>query len=933
MLSHPHGRPVGCALKTRVFLRFAVHRTSPLYRPFGLLRALARLFRSPGLPISPLATKPSTPHLLEAVGDASADPPLRAGETDTGELSSIHFSRMARLLSGAVQDPDCLAVLAKLACEALGGSGALVVTLHGAQARVDAACGQVGALRGTTFPAVDSLASRAIRDRQTMIIDDARTHPDCDPRFIDRFSFRAVAVAPLEVEGQMVGALLVVHTRAGAFTDDDGGRLRRLADLGALAIHHGRVHQRERRSTREALALGEIAQQLNQSLDLDLVAQTVVERAAELLGARDARVALVEGEHLRVLATTGGVAVNHAERVPIDSTFSGEAVRSGRPLRTTDFRASSERWPRTVAALTSGRPNAIAVPLISDSVSLGVILVHGNDDRDFDDHDERLLVALASHASVAVANARLYASQSVERDLAVAAADITRIALGALALPCGAREITDVIEGIVPASGLALGLVAESGNDVTWIEARGTLVGIHGVRFPLANSIARQVVALGETIALEARALDGAHERFCAPVGTILVPLIARHRVFGVVAATPSLGAELPSGSVTCLTRLAAPIALAIDVLLMSEEERTRRERERVLAAALATMDQPVFILTLERRIRYANAASAREYGYTADELLGMPIDLVVASSVPARRLGSADEGTPSGVWRAEHVHRRRDGSHFPASVMLNYILDDAGAPAGQVLSVRNLSDERRLAEQLRQSEKLAALGELVAGVAHELNNPLAGISAFAQLLLEETLLPDQRESVRLIKRESDRAVGVIRDLLIFSRKSGPSRAPVDLNQIIELTLRLRGYSMRSAGVDVVVDLAPGIPPVWGDDQRLQQVLLNLVVNAEYAMQRSATKRLMITSSLCDTGVTIRISDSGVGMTAETCQRIFEPFYTTKPAGDGTGLGLSVSYGIIRAHGGTIRVESVPDRGTAFHIFLPASSGSMATAS
>jgi two-component system, NtrC family, sensor kinase len=236
---------------------------------------------------------------------------------------------------------------------------------------------------------------------------------------------------------------------------------------------------------------------------------------------------------------------------------------------------------------------------------------------------------------------------------------------------------------------------------------------------------------------------------------------------------------------------------------------------------------------------------------------------------------------------------------------------------------VRNLTAERRIEEQLRQSEKLAALGELVAGVAHELNNPLAGISAFAQLLMEDELNEEQHESVRLIKREADRAVGVIRDLLLFSRKTGPSQTLVDINEMVERTLRLRGYGLRSAGIDVRVELDTTVPPVAGDGQRLQQVLLNLVINAEYALQRVESKRLIIRSERTRDGVALLVEDSGVGMDEDTRQRIFEPFFTTKPAGEGTGLGLSVSYGIVRAHGGFIVVESTPGRGTTFRVEFP----------
>jgi PAS domain S-box-containing protein len=343
-----------------------------------------------------------------------------------------------------------------------------------------------------------------------------------------------------------------------------------------------------------------------------------------------------------------------------------------------------------------------------------------------------------------------------------------------------------------------------------------------------------------------------------------------------------------------------------------------------MLATALATMDQPVFVLSLDRRVLYANDAAVREYGYTLDELTTMTVDTLVASAVPLRATDDLSR-TPANVVVAEHVHRRRDGSQFPATVALSFIRQDNGAPIGQVLSVRNLTDERRIAEQLRQSEKLAALGELVAGVAHELNNPLAGISAFAQLLLEEDLNADQRESARLIKREADRAVGVIRDLLLFSRKAGPSSTPVDLNSLVQLTLRLRAYSLRSSGVEVVTNLDPALPEIAGDDQKLQQVVLNLVVNAEYAMRRTPSKRLVVTTAHEGNSIVFEISDTGAGMSEETLQRAFEPFFTTKPAGEGTGLGLSVSYGIIEAHQGTISVESTPERGTTFRITLPIS--------
>jgi len=586
-------------------------------------------------------------------------------------------------------------------------------------------------------------------------------------------------------------------------------------------------------------------------------------------------------------------------------------------------------WAGVVAGI-AGRAGAraeIAVPIVHGEDVLGVLVVQGDEPGAFTDEDAAVLSLIARQAGSAIENARLFEAERQARSIAEAAATIARAALASTSPAETGREVLDAVDSVVPSAGKALGVMGDAGESITYVSASGALEGLLGRVIPARESAALLVGTRRTVITPPREALESVQERDVIPVGAALVPLIAKDQLLGVLWTVPVAQARARQGDDESLGRIAAHVALAADVLLLGEEERKRRERERMLATALATMDQPVFILGLDRRIWYANAAAVREYGYTADELTAITFDALVASSVPARRMGAASAAASS-VWLAEHVHRRRDTSQFPASVMLSYIRDDAGAPVGQVMNVRNLTDERRLEEQLRQSEKLAALGELVAGVAHELNNPLAGISAFAQLLLEEPLQDEQRESVRLIKREADRAVGVIRDLLIFSRKPGPSRAPVDLNEIIELTLRLRNYSLRSADVEVRRELSRHVSRVRGDDQRLQQVLLNLVVNAEYAMQRSPVKQLTIRSEPAEGGVLLTITDTGSGMAEETRQRIFEPFFTTKPAGQGTGLGLSVSYGIVQAHGGSISVESQLGSGTAFRIFLPTSGAS-----
>jgi PAS domain S-box-containing protein len=602
------------------------------------------------------------------------------------------------------------------------------------------------------------------------------------------------------------------------------------------------------------------------------------------------------------------------------SLRTAKAVLSNRPERS---------WAALVPGAVSTEARAylasdLAVPVVHSDRILGVLVVQSYQRDAFDTDDVELLSIIAHQAGAAIENARLFETQRDEREMAEAAARIARGALSSGTPADAAAAILGIVEDVVSLGGAAIGLL-ERGESVVYVAATGSARSEVDTRVPLVASIARDVLSPSSdpTPNITPTAPDPTARDAVLARGGVVLPLAAKNRLLGVLTAAAPGGSVLPRASIEALRRLAPSIALAIDVQLLGEGKRHQHERERMLATALATMDQPVFVLSLDRRVLYANDAAVREYGYSLDELTTMSVDVLVASATPTRTKDDTAR-TPSHVIVAEHVHRRRDGSQFPATVALSFIRQDNGSPIGHVLSVRNLTEERRIAEQLRQSEKLAALGELVAGVAHELNNPLAGISAFAQLLLEEDALDDdQRESARLIKREADRAVGVIRDLLLFSRKAGPSSLPIDLNGLIQLTLRLRAYSLRSSGVEVETRLDPELPDLAGDDQKLQQVILNLIVNAEYAMRRASVKRLVVRTAREGDAVVTEISDTGTGMSEDTLQRVFEPFFTTKPPGEGTGLGLSVSYGIVEAHNGTITVDSTLGRGTTFRIVLP----------
>src|SRR4051795_12735960 len=279
---------------------------------------------------------------------------------------------------------------------------------------------------------------------------------------------------------------------------------------------------------------------------------------------------------------------------------------------------------------------------------------------------------------------------------------------------------------------------------------------------------------------------------------------------------------------------------------------------------------------------------------------------------------------------------RRADGNAVWVELTAN-----ADPPAGDhtvrveallrdVSERKKLDDETRdIYHQLLQAEKMAALGQTVSGVAHELNNPLATILSWAERLSQRTTLEEPvRRGLETILSESERAARIVRNLLTFARKRQTTRAMVDVNQVVRETLALRAYEQRVTNISIIDALAAGLPNVFADGHQVQQVLLNLVINAEQAMLSANGRGILVVRTWHDAdqeSVVLEINDDGPGIPDDLQPKIFDPFFTTKDVGKGTGLGLTVAYAIVQEHGGRIRLESRPDKGASFYVELPVS--------
>ena len=366
------------------------------------------------------------------------------------------------------------------------------------------------------------------------------------------------------------------------------------------------------------------------------------------------------------------------------------------------------------------------------------------------------------------------------------------------------------------------------------------------------------------------------------------------------------------------LLTIAAQVSLTLDRL------ETVRERERSrLESVVDAMGEGLLWVDASGRLQLANPA-ARGF---LEELLGDPEPrrLSRLGEVELARVARQLADGPGKRYHAELGGGTRRFS-LTASAVEGGGAEEAG---GMVLLLSDVTEQHAMQQKLLQSEKLSALGEMISGVAHELNNPLTAVMGYAQLLDSRTSIdPQVKEKVHTIHREALRCQRIVQNLLSFARNRHPERAPVDLNGVIRSVLQLLEYPLRIDGIALDVRLSPDLPAVRGDGHLLQQVVLNLTNNAHHAMQEAGRPgRLRIQSSYGSGRVRLVVEDNGIGIPPDRCGKIFDPFFSTKVVGKGTGLGLSLAYGCIQEHGGEIKVDSQAGEWTRFTIELPASPG------
>lgn len=432
--------------------------------------------------------------------------------------------------------------------------------------------------------------------------------------------------------------------------------------------------------------------------------------------------------------------------------------------------------------------------------------------------------------------------------------------------------------------------------------------------------------------------LDASGRETCRALGivsVITVPVLKDGRLRSLISVQQNSPRNWKPGEIALVTALADRTWATLERV---RAEEARDDSEALLAAILRHAPIGIYLKDPSGRYQMVNEAMARMAGRSREDMIGRTSrDLFDAAS--AAKIETSDRAMLAGGLPQTGETQAPAGATYEHDLTTRFPIETRAGRgiAGFVIDVseRKRADAElaRSREALYQSEKMAALGSLLAGVSHELNNPLAIIVAQAELLAREAAATPAADRARRIQRAAERSARIVQTFLAMARQKAPDRRAIDLHELVAGAIELTGYGLRASGVEVRTHFAAGLPPVVGDADQLHQVVVNLIVNAQQAMEGQTERRVL--SFTTDAGdpagtATLDIADTGPGVPDVISRRIFEPFFTTKPEGAGTGVGLSFSQGIVEAHGGTLTLAESKGVGTTFRITLPAASGAQA---
>ena len=370
-----------------------------------------------------------------------------------------------------------------------------------------------------------------------------------------------------------------------------------------------------------------------------------------------------------------------------------------------------------------------------------------------------------------------------------------------------------------------------------------------------------------------------------------------------------------------------------VDVTEKRALEQQLQRQEEFRRHLLESFPDLILVLDLKGQYTFVSARIGELLGYGPEHLMGKNVAETENAPPELAELYRTVATGESSLTSREYGSRHRDGNWRTMLGMASPLLDAEGKPAGVIISVRDVTMEKKLEQQIIQSERQAAMGQMIGGFAHELNNPLTAILGYAELLQESQASESASKQIRDLHREARRAAEIVQNLQYFARPPAPGKSQVNLNELVQRTVQMQAYPLRKSNITVDFLPEPAIPAIMADPNQLMQVFLNLLLNAEQAIRENREKgTIRVRIGRKPDSVWIVFQDDGPGIAPENLAHIFDPFFTTKRPGRGTGLGLSICKTVLREHGGNIEAATSPDGGAVFTITLPVTAAESGTA-